>query len=176
MVEVNKSAEYIDDFITGEKIPLAGAEENRQTVARILISEKGFAKKDLRRDVPIEVSVGAESYRSKVDLVVTAGGRSLILFKCAAGSLGSREREALAAARLLENHPIPLSVVSDGKTAVVLDTATGKIAGKGWEAVPTKQQALKKLAAVVLKELPPERRQKEGLIFRSYDSMNVNIV
>lgn len=175
MAKIEKTDEFIDDFITGRKIRLVGAEENRQAVARILVSDKGFEKEDIRVDVPIEVSLGAESYRSKVDLVVTAGGRSLMLFKCAAGSLGSREREALAAARLLESHPIPLSIVSDGKTAIVLNTQSGKIMGKGWESVPSKEEVLKTLAAVTIDELPPSRRQKEGLIFRSYDSMNVNV-
>jgi hypothetical protein len=168
-------SELIEDVITGEKIPLIGAEENRQNVARILITQKGYAKKDIRRAVPIEVVLGSESYRSKVDLVVTVNGKSVMLIKCAAGSLGSRERETLAAARLLESHPIPLSIVSDGHTAVVLDTTSGKMIGKGWEIVPTRQEATKRLAAVVLPELPPGRREKEGLIFRSYDSMNVNV-
>jgi len=58
---------------------------------------------------------------------------------------------------------------------VVLDTQSGKILGKGWGAVPTKKEAVENLAAVVLPDLPPKRREKEGLIFRSYDSMNVNI-
>lgn len=175
MVEKEKKTEFIDDFISGKKIPLVGSEENRQAVARMLVTAKGFDKEDIRMDLPIEISLGADTYRSKIDLVVTVNGRSMMVFKCAAGSLGSREREVLAAARLLESAPIPLSIVSDGKTAVVLDTGTGKITGKGWEAVPSKQEAQTKLAAVTLAELPPERRQKEGLIFRSYDSMNINV-
>jgi hypothetical protein len=175
MIQDENIAEFIEDVITGEKIPLIGAEENRQTVARLLVEKKGYAKKDLHRAVPIKVAIGSGSYRSKVDLVVSVNGGSVMLIKCAAGSLGSRERETLAAARLLEPHPIPLSMVSDGQTAVVLDTASGKVIGKGWEAVPTKKEAIKRLAAVIVPELPPERKEKEGLIFRSYDSMNVNV-
>ena len=175
MTQDENISEFIEDVITGEKIPLIGAEENRQAVARLLVEKKGYAKKDLRRAVPIKVTIGSESYRSKVDLIVSINGRSVMLIKCAAGSLGSRERETLAAARLLEPHPIPLSMVSDGHTAVVLDTTSGKVIGKGWEAVPTEKEAIKRLAADTVPELSPERREKEGLIFRSYDSMNVNV-
>jgi hypothetical protein len=167
-------AEYINDIITGEKIQLVGAEDNRQAAARMLINQKGYVKEDIKRAVPIKVMIGDEPYYSSVDLVVTVNGKSIMIVKCAAGSLGSREREALAAARLLEAYPIPLAVVSDGKTAVVLDTQSGKVVGKGWDAVPDKKDAIKALTVDRLSEMPPDKRRKEALIFRSYDSMNVN--
>ena len=175
MPETKKSFDFINDIITGEKVPLIGPEENRQTVARILLTKKGYAKEDIKRAVPIKILLGTGSYQSKIDLVVSVNGKSVMVIKCAAGSLGSRERETLAAARLLESRPIPLSIVSDGCTAVVLNTKSGQIVGKGWEAVPTKKEALKNLTDVVLPKLPQKRKEKEGLIFRSYDSMNVNV-
>jgi hypothetical protein len=95
--------------------------------------------------------------------------------RCAAGSLGSREREILAAARLLDDCLIPLAVVSDGKTATVLDTASGKKIGDGLDAIPSKKEAIKKLDALELQPLPADRREKEKLIFRTYDSENVNV-
>lgn len=175
MPKIEKSFDFIDDVISGEKVPLIGSEENRQTIARTLLTKKGYTKADIKRAVPIKILLDTGSYQSKIDLVVSVKGKSIMVIKCAAGSLGSRERETLAAARLLESRPIPLSIVSDGRTAVVLDTKSGQIVGKGWEAVPAKKEAMKNFATVVLPELPQERREKEGLIFRSYDSMNVNV-
>ncbi len=166
--------ETIMDIITGERIPLIGAEENRQAVIGRLMTQKGYAKDDIKRAVPIEVLVGAESYRSLVDLVVAVNGKTIMVIKCAAGSLGSREREVLSAARLLEPLPIALSVVSDGVAAIVLDTVSGKIIGKNWSDIPARAEALKRLATQTVAPLPPEKRQKEALIFRSYDSMIVN--
>jgi hypothetical protein len=89
--------------------------------------------------------------------------------------LGSREREVLAAARLLENYQIPLAVVSDGRTAVVLDTRTGRKISEGLKTLPNKAQALEKLASLQLLPYPAERLEREKLIFRTYDVENVNV-
>jgi hypothetical protein len=96
-------------------------------------------------------------------------------FKCAAASLGSREREILAAARLAGENQIPLSVVSDGSTAIVLDTVSGRKLGEGLDAIPSKEQARVKLTHLKEQPYPEEKREREGLIFRTYDSMNVNV-
>ncbi|MBU4185216.1 MAG: type I restriction enzyme HsdR N-terminal domain-containing protein [Proteobacteria bacterium] len=175
MADVKKSYEMITDFITGEMVPDIGAEANRQDVERFLVNEKGFSKEDIEVDVDIEFSVVGESYKSQVDLVVCVDGTRYMAIKCAAGSLGSREREIIAASRLLESHQLPISVVSDGKTAIVLDTASGKKLGEGLNAVPSKDDLKEKSNSSELIPLPAERLEKEKLIFRSYDVMNVNV-
>jgi hypothetical protein len=98
----------------------------------------------------------------------------VIAIKCAAGSLGSREREILAAARVLGPYQIPLSVVSDGKDAVVLDTVSGKRIGEGLEAIPSKTELEVKIRSLALQPMTEERRVREELIFRTYDLANVN--
>ena len=128
-------------------------------------------------DVKIEMTVAGEPYCSQVDLVVTVddGQRRMMVIKCAAGSLGSREREILAAARLLDIYQIPYAVVSDGKEAVVLDTISGKKIGTGMDAIPSKDTVLHNLASYRFAALPAERLEREKLIFRTYDSANVNV-
>jgi hypothetical protein len=169
----------ITDFITGKEIPNVGAEENRQMVERCLVAEKGFSKEDVAVDVDIEITVAGETYCSQIDLVVSAdagyGSTRLMAIKCAAASLGSREREILAAARLLGEYQIPFSVVSDGKTAIVLDTVTGKKLGEGLDAIFSKTQAQENLKEIKLLPFPKEKQEREKLIFRSFDSMNVNV-
>lgn len=166
--------ESIVDFITGKTVPDMGSEANRQAVERFLVTEKGFDRADIEVDAPVQISVGGEVYRSKVDLAVRLDGRRFMCIKCAAGSLGSREREILAASRVLEDRPVPFSGVSDGKNFTVLDTATGRKIGEGLEAVPSREQALELLNNLNPISFPPERLEKERIIFRSYDSMNVN--
>jgi hypothetical protein len=167
----------ITDFVTGKDVPNIGAEENRQAIERFLVEQKGYLKEDLQVDADIEISIAGELYRSQLDLVVsTDGGKNRFMaIRCAAGSLGSREREIVAAARLLDNYQIPLSVVSDGKTAIVLDTVTGKKTGEGMDAIPSKKEAIKKLESLDLQPFPKDRLEKEKLIFRTYDSENVNV-
>lgn len=168
--------EWIEDYITGEKIPLKGPEANRQMVERFLVDQKGYRKKDVQVDADIRFHIAGDTYQSKIDLVVSVdGGKSSIMaVKCAAGSLGSREREILSGARLLEPVPIPYAVVSDGKTAIILDTLTGKKLGQGLQTIPSRDEALQAANSTAKASLPDRQIEKEKLIFRSYDSMNVN--
>jgi len=96
--------------------------------------------------------------------------------KCAAGSLGSRQREILAAARLLTDYQIPISIVSNGETAIVLDTLTGKEIGNGLDVIPSRKAAEHLVATADFKIYPEERWKREAIIFRSYDGMNVNVI
>ena len=177
MSDTLKAYSMITDFVTGREIPNVGAEENRQAVEKFLVNAKGYAREDIEVDVPIEISVAGQPYCSQIDLIVSVDGDAnrFMAVKCAAASLGSREREILAAARLVAKNQIPLSVVSDGHTAIVLDTVSGSKLGEGLDAIPSKDQAREQLMHLKEQPYPEEKREREGLIFRSYDSMNVNV-
>jgi hypothetical protein len=177
MAEVSKPYTLITDYVTGREVPNVGAEENRQVVENFLVEEKGYLKENIQVDVDIAITVAGEPYRSQVDLVVSADGgkKRFMVVKCAAGSLGSREREIVAAARLLDEYQIPWAVVSDGKTAIVLDTLSGKKIGDGLAAIPSKQEATAKQKSYTPPAFPAERREREKLIFRTYDVENVNV-
>ena len=177
MSDTQKPYTLITDFVTGREIPNIGAEENRQAVEQFLVNKKGYSKDDIEVDVTFELIIAGKPYRSQVDLLVTAGPakKRIMALKCAAGSLGSREREIVSAARLLDDYQIPLAVVSDGKTAIVLDTISGKKIGDGMEAVPSKDAVILNLRSYRFAALPKERLEREKLIFRTYDSENVNV-
>ncbi|MFP4307491.1 MAG: type I restriction enzyme HsdR N-terminal domain-containing protein [Desulfococcaceae bacterium] len=166
--------DMITDYLTGREIPDTGAEANRQAVERYLVEEKGYAPEEIEVDVPIEIGVSGEAYRSVIDLIVTAEGRRFVGIKCAAASLASWEREIVAACRLLEDPMIPYAMVSDGKTARLIDTATGRLIGEGLAAIPNRTEAAEQLPDLAPTLFPEEKREREGIIFRSYDSMNVN--
>jgi hypothetical protein len=171
----NTNPDIIVDFITGQPVANMGAEANRQQVERYLIEINGYRREEVMVDAPIDVEIDGEVYRSVVDLVVQIGSRPLIALKCAAGSLGSREREIVSAARLYGTSPLPLAVVSDGSGAIVLDAATGKKIGDGLAAIPTRSEAVNLAQADPLPPVAPDRLARERLVFRSYDSMNVNV-
>ena len=173
-----KPYSMIVDFVTGREQPNIGAEENRQAFERFLVNSKGYSKNDIEVDANIDLCILGETYRSQVDLVVSsdAGQTRFMAVKCAAGSLDSRIREILAAARLLDTVQIPLAVVSDGRTAIVLDAVSGKKIGTGLDAIPSKEEARIRLQSTEHVPLPAERRERESLIFRAYDSDNVNVI
>ncbi|MCG6910218.1 MAG: type I restriction enzyme HsdR N-terminal domain-containing protein [Deltaproteobacteria bacterium] len=167
--------DYIIDYLTGQKVPDVGAEANRQAVERHLVEEKGYDRQEIHRNTPIHLDMGGQAYDSQVDLTIKLDGRTLMVVKCAPGSLDSREREIVAAARLLEPRPVPLAVVSDGKTAILWDAVTGKEIGNGLDAIPGKADLVQRFKGVEFQPLDMQRLKREKLIFRSYDSMNVNV-
>lgn len=172
MTGVQKQYTTVVDFVTGREFPDVGAEANRQAVEKLLVQEKGYLKTDIEVDVDLVFTITGEPYRSQIDLVVSVEGHRVMAVKCAAGSLGSREREILAAARLLDSYQIPLSIVTDGIDAIVLDTVTGKKIGEGMDAVPSREEAgaLPRAAP-----FPEKKREREQLVFRTYDLENVNV-
>jgi len=165
----------LKDYVTGKEVPNIGAEENRQAVEKILVAEKGFLKEELEIDAPLEIDIQGEPYKALVDIVVNIGGRRLMALKCAAGSIGSREKEILSAAKLIENYQVPLAVVSDGRTATVLDTLSGKTIGEGLAAIPSKKELVGRFQPEDFVPVPPKRLEQVKLVFRSYDSMNINV-
>jgi len=177
-------ADTLIDYITGRAVADVGAEANRQAAARFLVEKKGYLKTEIAVNLSIAFEVGGHTYRSAVDLVVSvpAPDRSqaalqIMAVKCAAGSLGSREREIVSAARLVNpSYQIPLAVATDGATAIVLDTLTGKKKGEGLDAIPSRQSVVEHLDRLIFQPLAADRRDRERLIFRSYDSLNVNRV
>jgi hypothetical protein len=66
-------------------------------------------------------------------------------------------------------------VVSDAKTAIVLDTISGEKFGSGMTAVPSKSLLRERMTSIPPEPLSTQRREKEKLIFRTYDSDNVNV-
>ncbi len=163
------------DFITGRLVPDAGAEANRQAVERLLVEQKGYAVEEIEVDVPLDVTIEGETYHGRVDLVVALGGRRQMAIKCAAGSLDSRQREILAAARLLDpGRTLPLAVASNGADAVVWEAQTGKEIACGPAAIPDRAALAAAFGTCDLPPLDERRLARERIVFRSYDSMNVN--
>ncbi len=164
----------ITDFITGKTVIDVGPEANRQAVEKYLVTEKGYAKTDILVDMALLLEVSGKPYHTKLDLVVFVDKKMFMVIKCAAGSLGSREREVVYAARIAGEHPIPVAVASDGHTALVFDAISRRFIGEGLDAIPSPETARTMLAKKEPVPLPDDRREKEKIIFRSYDIMNVN--
>ena len=141
MPHSERPEETLIDFITGRSIPNQGAEGNRQAVERLLIEVKGYDREEIQVDAEIQLEVDGECFSSTVDLVVCVNGSRYMIINCAAGPLSSREREVIAAARLLEDYQVPVSVASDGDSAIVWDTVSGDLIGSGLDAIPSKAAA-----------------------------------
>jgi hypothetical protein len=174
MVEEH-SGETLKDYITGKTVSNIGAEGNRQQVEKFLVNVKGYDRQDIEVDAPIHLDMGEEQFYSKLDLVVRVRGWRYMVIKCVPGSLASREREVIAAARLLEkNYQLPLAAASDGRSALVWDTISGKLIGEGMQAIPSPMKAQASFNPQSLQALDISRKWRQQLIFRSYDSHNIH--
>ncbi|MEE4240999.1 MAG: type I restriction enzyme HsdR N-terminal domain-containing protein [Desulfopila sp.] len=132
----------LNDYLTGEELTDTDDERIRQDISRYMVEEKKYHKNQLIPRLYIETLFTTNFVRSTIDLTVTAKDRHFMIIRYGPGSLVSRERSAVAAARVL--HPeyrIPLAVVTNGREAEIIDTATGKIIGNGLESLPDRVQA-----------------------------------
>jgi len=175
MTATKNTDDTLIDFITGKTVPNIGVEEIRQEVERFLVEEKGYKKEDIGVDVDIGIEVNGEQYQSKLDLVISISGKMFMIVKCAAGSLESREREVVSAARIFGPFQIPYAVSSNGNNAVIYNTITGKKEAEGLQRILSRQKALLFLENQKPKKISEKRLEKEKIIFRSYDTMNVNV-
>ncbi len=147
------------------------ADEARKMIEYLLREKKGYQQEDVRKGVSFDVKLGQETASSSVDFLVSIDGRKAMLVKCSSGSLTSRERQAVAAARVLDSPPVPFAVVADPITAEVLDTATGKVIGEGFGAIPVREQLVELLSKMDPSALSVERIEKEKRILLAFDAI-----
>ena len=159
----------IVDFITGQQIVDTHDERARQKIARFLVESKGYPKEDIdpRRGIPL--SVDGNRATARVDFVIRVEGKAFAIIIFGPGSLVSRERSALAAARLVERYEVPFAVVTNGKDAELLETRSGRVIAEGLDAIPSKEEALEKIGALTFQELPAKRLEKEQRILYVFD-------
>ena len=124
------------DLITGGPLPDHDDEYVRQKVEAYLL-RLGYQPEDVRVDHCRTLKHHSDDMSVKADLLIMANGAPALVLRCARGSLVSREREAVAAARLLEDEWIPFAAVCNGDDAELLDVATGRVLATGLEALPT---------------------------------------
>jgi hypothetical protein len=157
------------DYVTGREITDTDDERYRQKIARFLVEKKGYAKEDLSVKRKIEMHPEGGKVLSMVDLVVNLNGRSVIAVRYGPGSLVTRERPALAASRLLEDYQIPLTVVTNGEDAEILDTATGTVTGQGLDAIPSKGDLLGRCDEIKYAAMTPRQKDAEERVLSAYD-------
>jgi hypothetical protein len=159
------------DYITGETIVDTDDERCRQDLARLLVEEKGYAKKDLEPRLSIETLYNGKFVVSTIDITVRETGKRFMILRFAPGSIVTRERSAIAAARVLEPaYQIPLAVVTNCRDAEVLDTYTGKVIRQGLDKIPDKKEAEDLVKSLRFEPFDDEiKKDRERRILNAYD-------
>lgn len=160
----------LTDYLTNEPLVDTDDERYRQKLMRLLVEEKGFAKGDLEPRLKIETLFAHQFVVSKIDLVVSIDGQRIMVVRYGPGSLVTRERPAIAAARVLDpGRLIPLTVVTNGEDAELLDTRSGAVLATGLDAIPNKEQAVALAAERDSRPVPESRREPELRILNAFD-------
>lgn len=161
----------LHDYLTGEELVDTDDERTRQELARMMVEEKGYAKDEIEPRRCIETLFASQFVRSNITLTVSLEGKRIMVIRYAPGSLVSRERSAIAAARVLEEeYQLPLAVVTNGKDAELLDTASGEVLAVGMAAIPDHHRASEIFPSLVFREpLDAKKRERELRILNAFD-------
>ena len=159
------------DFITGETVVDTDDERCRQELARLLVEERGYAKSDLEPRLCIETLYNGQFVASSIDITVREAGKRFMILRFAPGSIVTRERSAIAAARVIESAcQIPLAVVTNCREAEILDTYTGKVIRQGLDKIPDKKEAEVLVNSLRFEPFDDEtKKDRERRILNAYD-------
>ncbi len=159
------------DYLTGAELPDTDDERCRQELARWLVEEKGYGKDELEARRVIETTFNNRFVRSLIELAICLENRRFMIIRYGPGSLVTRERPAIAAARILDpGYRIPLAVVTNCRDAELLDTGTGEVLGTGMDSVPDRQQAEALLPELVFSPFTDRQgREREARILNVFD-------
>lgn len=152
------------DFISGEVLVDTVDERARQRIARFLVLEKGYAKHDIDTRRRYDLRVDGDTGSVGIDFVVRIKEKSVMLILFGPGSLVTRERSTIAAARLFSPYVIPYSVITNGEDAEVMETKTGRVIGLGLDAILSRDELLDRFPELAFESLSESRREKESRI------------
>ncbi len=159
------------DFLTGEELTDTDDERLRQQLARFMVEKKGYAKEELTPRLYIDTLFTRHFVRSTIDLTVILSGKQFMIIRYGPGSLVSRERAAIAAARVLNpNYHIPLAVVTNARDAELIDTVSGEIIETGLDSIPDRSAAEQLMPTLTFPPRPEEKRlERELRILNAFD-------
>lgn len=159
------------DYLTGEELTDTDDERIRQDLNRMMVVEKNYPRETLTPRLRIETLFSRCFVVSTIELTVSFGAKPFMIIRYGPGSLVSRERAAIAAARvLIPSHCIPLAVVTNGIDAELLDTGTGKVLGYGLTSIPDYAAAREMVAGLEFHSPPAGiKRERELRILNAFD-------
>jgi hypothetical protein len=157
------------DFLTGKTITDTHDERLRQTIARRLVQEKGYAKEQIEPSRPLVVTAGTNRGRITVDFLIHIDRKIAMIIKYGPGSLITRHRPVLAMARLVAPYQVPLAVVTNGKEAHLLDGIKGTVLAEGLDSIPNEKELLKIARLAAFGNISEDRAEKEARIVYCYE-------
>ncbi|MFP3980006.1 MAG: type I restriction enzyme HsdR N-terminal domain-containing protein [Desulfobacterales bacterium] len=152
------------DYLTGQTVTDTHDERARQEIAKFLVTEKAYEKSEIYSRLQLSLELDGRKGTVPVDFLLKPAGRPLMIILFRPGSLVSRRRIALAAARLLEDRIIPYAAVTNAEDAEILMTSSGKLISSGLQGIFSRYEAIEMLDGMDFPALAENRREKEKRI------------
>ncbi|MCL2459206.1 MAG: type I restriction enzyme HsdR N-terminal domain-containing protein [Desulfobulbus sp.] len=154
----------LQDYLTGEMLPDTDDERIRQELARLLVERLGYGKHELEPRLTIDTCYNGNRTQTLIELTIRINERRLFIVRYGPGSLVTREKAAIAAARLLDpGYRIPLAVVTNGRDAELLETARGKVLATGMCCIPDRGRAAALAGECVFEPFSDLERRDQAL-------------
>lgn len=162
----------LHDYLTGEELPDTDDERYRQRLYRLLVEEKGYRKSELQPRLAIETRIKGQYVKSVVEVTICIEGRRVMIIRYGPGSLVTRERPTIAAARILEpKYRIPLAVITNLRDAELLDSVSGKVLDTGMQGIPGREKLTAMISSLEFEPFDDrESREKEARILNVFDA------
>ena len=143
----------LNDFLTGSVLADTLDERYRQKIAKSLVMDSRFEKKDIESNITLEVVAGYKKAALKVDFLVKYQRKTIAMIKYAPGSLVTRRLSTLAVSRIIKPYQIPIVVVTNGEDAEILDGNSGKVMATGIENLPDKESVKENMVSFLFKPI-----------------------
>lgn len=157
------------DYLTGEVLADTHDERYRQSLAKLLVEKKGYAKSDIVPRRKLIVAAGDKRAQIQIDFTVSVNQSAAMIIRYGPGSLVTRHRPAIAASRVMTAYQIPLVVVTNGIDADIIDGKTGRVISTGLAAIPDRQTLLTRCLSGDKKSISEKRAESEQRILYAYD-------
>lgn len=146
----------------------------QRSIVEFLVIKKGYSIEDIELNKKFKVDLPDASFIVKSDIILKANNKIFLVIKCAVNSLESWERYSVAFCRVIEAYQVPYAVVTDGKTARILDVVKYNLISDSLDAIPTKEEACQILKDIILPPCAEERCIKEKRILHAFEAIRCN--
>ncbi len=153
----------LQDYLNGETLRDTDDERIRQGLFRLLVERLGYAREELEPRLRIITELNGKRVESRIELCARIAGKRLFILRYGPGSLVTREKAAIAAARILEpEYRIPLAIVTNGRDAELLDTGDGRLLATGMDCIPDRDQAVALCQHLVFESCSDPLKQEQA--------------
>ncbi len=140
------------------------------------LKEAGYDEGAMRLDESFVLATAEGELCIPIEILVCLDQEAALLVKCVRGHLSTRERAAVALARLMGGErPIPYAIVANETDAAVFDTITGKAVGTGYRAFPGPREAAEGLRRASEVRITSGRKRREERILHTYYHLRCSV-